>query len=107
MIHETIKYVTHKLNQTILTPDIGITNSEMKPRAGNTKTMNTPNIHDIRTKMIADNPLQDNTTDFQLPTNISLHPTNTESNINAICLKATPPEKTSLLHLQHSNKPNK
>ena len=37
MIDETIKHVTHKLNQTMLTSDIGITNSETTPSAGNTK----------------------------------------------------------------------
>ena len=89
VIDETIKCVTHKLNQTILTPDIGIINSEMTPHAGNTKTMNTPNVDDIRTKTIADNPLHNSTTDFQLPRNVSLHPTNTDSNINATHIKVS------------------
>ena len=48
MIDETIKHVTHKLNQTILTSDIGITTSEMTPSTGNTKTIHTPNVDDIR-----------------------------------------------------------
>ena len=91
MIDEAIKHVTHSLNQTILKLDIGITNSEMTPSAGNTKTMNTPKIDNIRTKTIADKPLHDSTTAFPLARNVSLHPTNTDSNINATCIKLNQP----------------
>ena len=95
-----IKHITHTLNQTILTSVIGITKSEKTPSTGNTKTINTPNVDDIRTNTVADKPLKDSTTDFQLPQNASLHSINTDSNINATYSKVNhPPEKTSQLHL--------
>ena len=50
MIDDTIKHVTHKLHQAILTTDIGTTNSGRTPNAGNTKTMNTPNVDYISTQ---------------------------------------------------------
>ena len=70
-----------------MTPDISTTNSEMRPSVHNTKTMNTPNLDDFRIQTIPYNLLQESTSDFQLPRNISLHPKNTDLNINATCIK--------------------
>ena len=92
MIDETIKYVMHKLNKTILTPDTSITNSEMTPRTGNIKNKK-PNVDDIGANTVADKPLKDSTIDFQLLKNVSLHPTNTDSNINATCIKVNHPQR--------------
>ena len=74
MVDETIKDVTHKLHQTSLTSDMGTTNSVRTPSACSTKTINTPNVDDIRTQTIPDTPLKDSTTDFQLSRNVSLIP---------------------------------
>ena len=99
MIHETIKHVSHKLNQTILTSDIGITNSEMTPSAGNTKTIHAPNIDDIRTNTVADKSLKDSTADFQTPRNVSLHPTYTDVNINTTYIKVSHPQRKYHTHI--------
>ena len=64
MIDKTIKHVTDKLHETILRSDIGNNNSE-RTSAGNTTSINTPNVIDIWTPAITDNPLQDSTTAFQ------------------------------------------
>ena len=46
------------IHQAILTSDIGNNNPE-RTSAGNTKSINTPNVIDIQTPAITDNPLQD------------------------------------------------
>ena len=108
MIDETIKHVTHKLHQTILTSDTVPSIQQDTTSAGTSKSINTPSITDIWTPAITDNPRQDSTTAFQLPRNTSLHPTNTDPDKNATCIKVNcpPMEKTLHLHLHHLNKPN-
>ena len=76
MLDKTIKHVTHKLNQRILTSDIGTTNPERTASAGTSKPIKMPIVTDIWTPTITDNPGQDSTAAFQLPRNTSLHATN-------------------------------
>ena len=71
--------------------------------------MNTPNVDDIRTQTIPYNSLQDSSADFQLPRNISLHPTNTDSNINATHIKVNHPQRKHHTHTHNiwANQTNK
>ena len=87
MIDETIKHVTHKLHQTILTSDIGTNNSERTTSTGNSKSINTPEILDIQTPAITDNPLLDSIPAFQLSRNASIRPTNADTNRSAAHIK--------------------
>ena len=67
MIDKTIKDVTHKLHQTILTSDIGTSNPERTASASTSKSINMPSVTDIWTPAKTDNPRQDSTTALQLP----------------------------------------
>ena len=78
MIDETIKHVTHKLHQTILTSDIGTINPERTASTGTSKSITMPSVTDIWTPVITNNPRQDSTTAFQLHRNTGLCSTNTD-----------------------------
>ena len=85
-----------KLHQTILTSDIGTNNPERTTSAGNTKSINTPNVIDIWTPAITDNPLHNSKPAFQLPRNTGLHSTNADSNKNATPIKVNQPPKENI-----------
>ena len=67
MIGETIKQVTHNLYQTILTPDIGIINSECAPNTGTSKASIKTRVSDSWTPEVTNNTKQNSTTACQLP----------------------------------------
>ena len=74
MIDETIKQVTYKLYQTILTPDVGTVNPECAPNTATSKASIIMKVSDNLALDIIDITKQDSTTACQLPKHSNLHP---------------------------------
>ena len=77
IIDGTIKQVTHKLYQTILTPDVGTINSECALNTATSKASIMTRVSNSWTLNVTNITKQDSTTACQLPKHSSLHPPST------------------------------
>ena len=92
MIEEFIKQVTHKLYQTILTPDVGTSNSACATNSGTSKASITTRVSNSLTPKVTNNTSKDSSTACQVPKHSSLDPLNTNPYKNAACTEINCPQ---------------